>query len=128
MMFGMSFPAFTLAVLVFIALCAFLGYMLPRLSGDDGRRPIEDSARLSLGPQRTRAVIGGIVFFFPAFLLSLPFTVTWAIHQWPGEGQAVFAAFWPSVGIALISAICRCIYLLMKVNVDNESAKKKFSR
>ena len=50
-MFGMSFPAFALAVLVFIALCAFLGYVLPRLSGDDGRRPIEDSDRLSFRDQ-----------------------------------------------------------------------------
>src|SRR6266478_3055414 len=117
----MSSPAVTFAVLVFVALCAFLGYVLPRLSRADGSRPIEDSEKLSLGRRRTRAVISGIVFFFPAFLLSLPLTVTWARRQWPGDGQAVSGAFWPSVGIALISAFCRCIYLLMKVNIDSKS-------
>jgi len=122
----MSLPAFSLTVLVFAALCALVGYVLSRPCRDAGSRPIEDSEELFLGRRRTRAVIIGILSFFPAFLLSLPLTVTWARHEWPGDGQAVFGAFWPSVGIAVISAICCCIYLLMKTNVDKESDKKHF--
>ena len=120
---GVSLPALSLAVLVFASLCAFVGYVLPRLSRNVGSRPIEDSEKLSLGRQRRRAVVTGILFFFPSFFLSLPLTVTWARREWPGDGQAVFGAFWPSVGIAVISAICCCIYLLMKANLDSKSGK-----
>ncbi|MGD1023666.1 MAG: hypothetical protein ABR880_12845 [Candidatus Sulfotelmatobacter sp.] len=124
----MSLPALILAVLVFAALCALVGYVLHGVSQDAKSRLIEDPEKLSLGRRRTRAVITGILFFFPAFFLSLPLTVMWARHHWPGDGQAVFGAFWPSVGIAVISAICCGIYLLMKVNVENESGKEHFLR
>jgi hypothetical protein len=73
----------------------------------------------SLGRRRIRAVVTGILFFLPAFFLSLPLTATWARWEWPGDGQAVLGAFWPSVGTALISASCCCIYLLKKANVDS---------
>jgi len=123
---GMSLPPLGLTVLVvFAVLCALVGCVLLRLSRDAGKPPIEHSEKRSLRRRRTRAVIIGILSFFPAFVLSLPLTVVWARHEWPGDGQATLAAFWPSVGIALISSICCCIYLLMKANVDNESDKKQ---
>jgi len=119
----MSFLVLILAVLVFAALCALVGYVLVRPSQTDGSPLSEELEKLSVGPRRTRALIGGIMFFFPAFFLSLPLTVAWARHHWPGDGQAAFRAFWPSVGMAMIAAICRCIYLLMKVNVDSSRDK-----
>jgi hypothetical protein len=122
----MSLPGITFAVFVFAALCVFVGYVLPMLSRAEGSRRIEDSQKLSLGRQRIRAAISGVSFFFPAFVLSLPLTIPWARHQWPGDGQAVVGAFWPSVGIALISATCRSIYLLMKVSIDHENDNKRF--
>lgn len=120
----MSFPVLTIAVLVFAALCALVGYVLHRNSREAESRPIEDSEKLSLGRMRTRAVLMGIVIFFAAFFLSLPLTVTWARRHWPGDGQAVLGAFWPSVGIAAISAICCSIYLLMKANIDSNKDKR----
>ena len=37
-------------------------------------------------------VLIGIGCFFPAFLLSLPATLLWARHTWPGDGQNSLAA------------------------------------
>jgi hypothetical protein len=81
-------------------------------------RPDEKRSGASLGMRRFRALITGIGFFFPAFLLSLPVTCTWADHRWPGDGQAILAALPPSFAIAFISSVICCVYLLRKVGQE----------
>ena len=114
---GMGLLATSIAVLVFAALCSFCVYTLRKESIFRARHSTpalqKDKPLLS---RQIRAVAIGASFFFPAFLLSLPVTVTWARHEWPGDGQAVLGAFWPSVAIAVISAIGCCVYKLMRVN------------
>ncbi len=63
------------------------------------------------GPSNSwvRPALLGIGCFFPGCIFSLPLTVLWAQHTWPGDGQSVFAAmeasFYVGVGTALICSI-----------------------
>jgi hypothetical protein len=66
---------------------------------------------------RFRAIFTGIAFFFPAFIISLPVTVTWANHHWAGEAQASLGAIYPSFVIGVLAAIWCTIHLLGKVNL-----------
>jgi hypothetical protein len=70
----MSRPGLILAILVFAALCALVGYVLHGVSEDAENRPIEHSEKRSLRGRRIRAVIIGTLSFFPSFLpFSYPF-------------------------------------------------------
>ncbi len=60
-----------------------------------------------------KALAGGVACFFLGFFLSLFVTVPWARHQWPGDGQAVLGAFWPSGYAGIVLAIAGTIILLM---------------
>jgi hypothetical protein len=61
----------------------------------------------------TRSVLLGIGVFFPGFLFSLPLTILWANHTWPGDGQSVFSAIEVSVYVGLAAAAI-CWLLLWK--------------
>jgi hypothetical protein len=61
-----------------------------------------------------RPALLGIGCFFPAVLLSLPLTILWARHTWPGDGQKYFAALQVSLCIGLAAAIVGCAVLLKK--------------
>jgi len=60
-----------------------------------------------------RPVLLGIGFFFPGFLFSLPLTILWARHAWPGDGQSDFAAMEISVYAGIAAALI-CWLLLWK--------------
>jgi hypothetical protein len=70
----------------------------------------------SLRRARARAIITGIAFFFPGFLLSLPVTCTWANHYYAGEAQAPLGAILPSFIIGVLAAIACTVYLLKNTN------------
>lgn len=61
-----------------------------------------------------RAILIGIGFFFPGFVFSLPLTVLWARHTWPGDGQSGLAAMEVSVYIGIAAAITCCVALLTR--------------
>ncbi len=65
---------------------------------------------------RWRAIITGILFFFPGFVFSLPVTCTWANHHWAGEAQASLGAIFPSFIIGVLAAIGCTVYLLKRAN------------
>jgi hypothetical protein len=60
-----------------------------------------------------RPLLLGVGSFFPGFLFSLPLTILWANHTWPGDGQSVFAAIEVSVYVGLATAVI-CSILLWK--------------
>ena len=60
-----------------------------------------------------RPLLLGVGSFFPGFVLSLPLTILWANHTWPGDGQGVFAAVEASVYAGLAAAVI-CWLLLWK--------------
>jgi hypothetical protein len=64
-----------------------------------------------------RPVLLGSGFFFPGFVFSLPLTLLWARHTWPGDGQSVLAALEVSFYIGLAAATTCCVVLLKKRNV-----------
>jgi len=74
------------------------------------------ATRRTLWWARIRAVIAGIGFFFPGFLLSLFITVPWANHHWAGDGQAPLAAIGLSFWIGVASSAVCCIFLLRRAN------------
>ena len=53
-------------------------------------------------------------------MFSLPFTVLWARHKWPGDGQNDFAAMEASFYIGVAAAII-CFALLLKQRISNEA-------
>jgi len=61
----------------------------------------------------TRPVFLGLGVFFPGFLFSLPLTILWARHTWPGDGQSDFAAMEVSVYTGLGAAVI-CWLVLWK--------------
>ena len=73
------------------------------------------STRLWLA--RVRAIVTGLLFFFPAFLISLFVTIPWASHHWAGEAQTSLGAFGPSFWIGIAAALVCTVYLLRKVNL-----------
>ena len=64
-----------------------------------------------------RPVLLGIGFFFPGFIFSLPVTLLWARHKWPGDGQNYFAAMDVSFCVGVAAAIICCAVLFKKRNV-----------
>jgi len=60
-----------------------------------------------------RPLLLGVGSFFPGFVFSLPLTILWANHTWPGDGQSVFAAMEVSVYVGLAASII-CWLLLWK--------------
>jgi hypothetical protein len=56
----------------------------------------------------------GIGFFFPGFVFSLPLTVLWARHTWPGDGQDYLAAMDASSCVGVAAAIICFVVLLKK--------------
>jgi hypothetical protein len=64
-----------------------------------------------------RPVLLGIGFFFPGFVFSLPLTVLWARHRWPGDGQNYLAAMEASFYVGVAAAIICCAVLFKKRNV-----------
>jgi hypothetical protein len=63
---------------------------------------------------RVRPALLGIGCFFPGCIFSLPLTVLWAYHRWPGGGQSVFAATEASFYVGVGTAIICCIAFLKK--------------
>ena|SRR5271156_835115 len=61
-----------------------------------------------------RPALLGIGCFFPGCIFSLPLTVLWAQHKWPGDGQSVFAAMEASFCVGIGTAILCCISFLKK--------------
>ena len=70
--------------------------------------------RSDLSGSWVRPILLGTAFFFPGFIFSLPLTVVWARHTWPGDGQSVFAAMEASFYIGIAAAIIVCGVLLRK--------------
>jgi hypothetical protein len=66
-----------------------------------------------------RPVLLGIASFFPGFVFSLPLTVLWARHRWPGDGQSDFAAMEVSVYVGIGAAITCCVVLWRKRNASD---------
>jgi hypothetical protein len=56
-----------------------------------------------------KPVFLGIGSFFPGFVFSLPLTVVWARHTWPGDGQSYLAAMEVScyVGVAVAIVVAQ---------------------
>jgi hypothetical protein len=67
-----------------------------------------------------KPVLLGIGFFFPGFMFSLPLTVLWARHTWPGDGQSYLAAMDASVCVGIAAAII-CLVVLLKKRVSSVS-------
>jgi|SRR5580704_2471871 uncharacterized membrane protein len=61
-----------------------------------------------------RPAMLGIGCFFPGCIFSLPLTVLWANHTWPGDSQSVFAAMEASFYVGIGTAIICCIAFLKK--------------
>jgi hypothetical protein len=61
-----------------------------------------------------RPVLVGIGCFFPGFVFSLPLTVLWARHTWPGDGQSYLAAMEVSCYVGVLAAVVCCVVLLRK--------------
>lgn len=74
------------------------------------------SGRIDPSSSWVKPVLLGIGFFFPGFLFSLPLTIVWARHTWPGDGQSDLAAFEGRLYIGIVAAIICCIVLLRKRN------------
>jgi hypothetical protein len=74
-------------------------------------------ARNDLSGSWVRPVLLGIGCFFPGLVFSLPLTVFWARHTWPGDGQSVLAALEVSFNIGIAVAIICCAMLLRKCEV-----------
>lgn len=62
-----------------------------------------------------RALILGVVSFFPGFVLSAPLTLLIASYGWPRNSQAENWALVVSALIGVTVAIVVCIFLLKKV-------------
>jgi hypothetical protein len=61
-----------------------------------------------------RPALVGIGCFFPGFVFSLPLTVLWARHTWPGDGQSSLAAMEASCYAGIVAAVVCCAVLLRK--------------
>jgi ABC-type Fe3+ transport system permease subunit len=61
-----------------------------------------------------KAIVKGIGFFVPAFLLSLILTIPWANRHWAGEAQASLGGIAVSFYIGVLAAIVCTIYLLFE--------------
>jgi hypothetical protein len=70
----------------------------------------------------TRRLLLGIGIFLSGFLFSLPLTILWANHTWPGDGQSVFAALEGSVYTGVAAA---GVYWLLRWK---KSRSRHFSR
>jgi hypothetical protein len=56
----------------------------------------------------------GIASFFPGFVSSLPLTLLWARHTWPGDGQSYLAAMEVSCYVGVLAAVVCSVVLLRK--------------
>jgi uncharacterized membrane protein YidH (DUF202 family) len=72
------------------------------------------TGRNSRSTSWVRPIILGILFFFPGFVFSMPLTMIWANHKWPGEGLTGLAAMEVSFYIGIAAAIICTIVLLKK--------------
>lgn len=61
-----------------------------------------------------RTTLLSIGCFFPGFIFSMPLTILWAKHRWPGDGQSGLAAMEASVYIGIATAITCLAVLLWK--------------
>jgi hypothetical protein len=77
------------------------------------------STQTRLWLARIRAVAIGILFFFPAFALSLVLTVPWANHHWAGEAQSSLGAIGPSFWTGVVVALVCWIWRLKRVNREH---------
>ena len=75
------------------------------------------SGRSGRSASWVRPVLLGVGFFFPGFLFSLPLTLLWARHAWPGDGQSPLAAMEVSSYVGVAAAIICLVVLLKKRNV-----------
>jgi hypothetical protein len=66
-----------------------------------------------------RAIVVGILCFFPGFVFSLLITCAWARQHWTGEARARLGAIFPSFFIGVFTAIAALIYQLMKVSAQS---------
>jgi len=71
--------------------------------------------------KRVGAIVVGLAFFVPSFLLAFAVTCWLEDRRWPGDGQAAIVAFTPSVLTASIATILCCIYLLRQVELNRRS-------
>ena len=58
------------------------------------------------------AIFLGLACFFPGFVFSLPVTILWARHKWPGDGQSDLGALGISCLIGVAAAVVGCAVLL----------------
>jgi hypothetical protein len=75
------------------------------------------------GPSRSwvRPLMLGIGCFLPGCVFSLPLTVLWAYHTWPGDGQSAFAAMEASFYVGIGTTIICCISFLKKHTAGHNS-------
>jgi hypothetical protein len=79
------------------------------------------SGRSGRSSSWVRPVLLGIGFFFPGFVFSLPLTLLWARHTWPGDGHSYLTAMEVSFYIGFGAAIICCIVLFKKRYVRHPS-------
>lgn len=93
-------PVWITAVFEFIGLLVTLGLML---GGYRSLRFAWTGVRERRGA--TYRVLIGVGLFFPAALLSLPLTIAYANHVWPGDGQSALAALIWSLCIGVAATL-----------------------
>lgn len=59
-------------------------------------------------------IVIGVGCFFPAFLVSLPVTLFWARHAWPGDGQSELVAVEVSMYVGIAAEIVVGVVLFMR--------------
>ena len=72
------------------------------------------SGRSDKGSSWMRTALLSIGCFFPGFIFSIPLTMLWAEHKWPGDGQSALAAAEASVYIGMAAASTCLVFLLWK--------------
>jgi hypothetical protein len=75
------------------------------------------SGRSDPGSSWVTPILLGIGSFFPGFIFSLPLTVFWADHTWPGDRQNYLAAQDASFCVGVAAAIICFVVLAKRRNV-----------
>lgn len=75
------------------------------------------SGRSDSGSSCVTPILLGLGSFFPGFIFSLPLTVFWADHTWPGDRQSYRAAEDASFCVGLAAAIISFVVLVKRRNV-----------
>jgi hypothetical protein len=70
-----------------------------------------------------RAVVKGLLWFVPGFLISTPATCVWARHQYAGEAQGVLAGVAVSFYLGVLSALAGVALLVWDIHFKNRESK-----